>query len=69
MKAYDQDTGINAPIFYTFNFASADYRLFDIGRESGHVTIKRDIKDDELLQPATLVIRVSFERNIQKHIS
>jgi hypothetical protein len=36
----------------------ADYRYFDIDRNSGHVTIKRTIPDDDLIQPATLVVRV-----------
>jgi hypothetical protein len=46
---------LNSTSFFT---AGADYRYFDIDRTSGHVTIKRSIPEDELIQPATLVVRV-----------
>lgn len=58
VAAYDQDSGIKAPIFYSFNSGGIDYRVFDIGRETGKITLKRDVMPDELLTPATLVIRV-----------
>jgi hypothetical protein len=46
----------------------ADYRYFDIDRNSGHVTIKRSIPDDELIQPATLVVRVRKGRIVRVEI-
>lgn len=36
-----------------------DSRYFELDRVSGSVTIKRAIPEDDLLQPATMVIRVS----------
>lgn len=59
VAAYDQDSGINAPIYFTFNSVGVDYKIFDIGRETGKISLNRNVQDDELLQPATLVIRVS----------
>lgn len=38
---------------------NSDTRFFEIDRSSGHVLVKRTIPDDELLQPATLVVKVS----------
>ncbi|KAJ9600573.1 hypothetical protein L9F63_026289, partial [Diploptera punctata] len=67
IAAYDQDLGINAAIFYTFNTAGVDYRFFDIDRNSGYVTIKRAIPDDELLQPATLVVRATQYDNPDRY--
>lgn len=40
---------------------NSDTRFFEIDRSSGHVLVKRTIPDDELLQPATLVVKVSQE--------
>lgn len=37
-----------------------DSRYFELDRVSGSVTVKRAIPEDDLLQPATMVIRVSF---------
>lgn len=46
----------------SFLTAGADYRYFDIDRTSGQVTIKRSIPEDELVQPATLVVRVRKQK-------
>lgn len=67
IAAYDQDLGINAALFYTFNSGGADYRYFDIDRDSGHVTIKRSIPDDDLIQPATLVVRATQYDNQDRY--
>lgn len=40
---------------------NSDTRFFEIDRSSGHVLVKRTIPDDELLQPATLVVKVNKE--------
>lgn len=42
----------------TFVSETSDYRFFELDRTTGHVSIKRTIPDDELLQPATLVVKV-----------
>lgn len=36
-----------------------DSRYFELDRVSGSVTVKRAIPEDDLLQPVTMVIRVS----------
>jgi hypothetical protein len=37
---------------------TGDYRFFEVGQTSGKVTLRRQINDDDILQPATLVVRV-----------
>ncbi|XP_075236204.1 protocadherin Fat 4-like Cad96Ca [Lycorma delicatula] len=59
IAAYDQDLGINAPIYFSFNSANQDYRFFEMDRMTGHIIIKRSIPDDELLQPSTLVVKAT----------
>ncbi|XP_049947286.1 fat-like cadherin-related tumor suppressor homolog [Schistocerca serialis cubense] len=67
IAAYDQDVGINAPIYYTFNSATQDYRFFEIDRSSGHVILQRTVPDDELLQPTTLVVRATQYDNPDRY--
>lgn len=54
-------------IFLTVLFLTenSDTRFFEIDRSTGHVLVKRTIPDDELLQPATLVVKVS--QDISQH--
>ena len=54
-------SGFNFVRLTSFLTVGADYRYFDIDQTSGQVTIKRSIPEDELVQPATLVVRVSKE--------
>lgn len=62
ITAVDQDVGINAPLFYSLNI---DHPSFAIDRDSARITITRDIAEDDLLMPVTLVIRViMFHMNI-----
>jgi hypothetical protein len=56
-------SGFNFVCLTSFLTAGADYRYFDIDRTSGQVTIKRSIPEDELVQPATLVVRVRRQKN------
>lgn len=100
IAAYDQDVGINANIFYTFNSGwfwitifflfsvflfsifqtighvsniftaiadTQDSRYFELDRVSGSVTVKRAIPEDDLLQPVTMVIRVSTPATVNIH--
>lgn len=46
--------------FYDNYLDSQDSRYFELDRVSGSVTVKRAIPEDDLLQPATMVIRVSI---------
>lgn len=57
IKAFDQDLGINAPIFYTFNGIGADYSYFRINRNTGRVSLAKDLTPNDLQHPATLVMR------------
>ncbi|XP_015835493.1 protocadherin beta-12 [Tribolium castaneum] len=67
IKAFDQDLGINAPIFYTFNGIGTDYTYFKINRNSGKVTLSRDLNDSDLQHPATLVIRATQQDNPDRY--
>lgn len=46
------------PFCCSFFVAGTDYKFFDIDQITGKVTVKKRIPDDELLQPATLVVKV-----------
>lgn len=37
-----------------------EYRYFEVDRASAHISTKRAISEDELLQPVTIVIKVIF---------
>lgn len=39
---------------------NSDTRFFEIDKSAGHVIIKKTIPDEELLQPATLVVKVGL---------
>ncbi|XP_063224193.1 protocadherin Fat 4 [Bacillus rossius redtenbacheri] len=67
IAAYDQDVGINADIYYTFNSGGGDYRFFDMDRLSGRVLVRRSVPDEELLQPATLVVRATQVDNQDRY--
>lgn len=67
IKAYDQDKGINAPVYYTFNGVGQDYHLFKINRNSGKVALAKNLSSDSLLHPATLVIRATQEDNPDRY--
>ncbi|KAJ9593864.1 hypothetical protein L9F63_027493 [Diploptera punctata] len=66
IAAYDQDLGINAAIFYTFN-TGVDKSLYHQTKTVSIVTIKRTIPDDELLHPATLVVRATQYDNPDRY--
>ncbi|KAG8264736.1 hypothetical protein J6590_004757 [Homalodisca vitripennis] len=65
--AYDQDTAINAAIYYSFNAENSDTRFFEIDRSAGYVIVKRTIPEDELLQPATLVVKATQYDNTDRY--
>ncbi|XP_054273277.1 protocadherin Fat 2-like [Macrosteles quadrilineatus] len=67
IMAYDQDVAINAAIFYSFNNENSDTRFFEIDRSTGHVIVKKTIPDDELLQPATLVVKATQYDNPDRY--
>uniref|UniRef100_A0A1B6C9V6 Cadherin domain-containing protein n=1 Tax=Clastoptera arizonana TaxID=38151 RepID=A0A1B6C9V6_9HEMI len=67
IAAYDQDLGINAAIFYSFNSDGVDYSYFELDRSTGEVFIKRTIPQDELLQPITLVVKATQYDNPDRY--
>ncbi|KAL3281094.1 hypothetical protein HHI36_004318 [Cryptolaemus montrouzieri] len=67
IKAFDQDKGINAPVYYTFNGVGPDYGWFKINRKSGKVTLAKDLTGSILNHPATLVIRATQEDNPDRY--
>ncbi|XP_077288016.1 protocadherin Fat 4-like Cad96Ca [Arctopsyche grandis] len=64
ISAIDQDTGINAALFYTFNI---DHPSFNIDKESARVSVAREILDDDLLMPVTLVVRATQYDNPDRY--
>lgn len=64
ISAIDQDTGINAALFYTFNI---DHPSFAIDKETARVTVTREILEDELLMPVTLVVRATQYDNPDRY--
>ncbi|CAH1982952.1 unnamed protein product [Acanthoscelides obtectus] len=67
IKAFDQDIGINAPIYYTFNEVGPDYSLFRLNRLTAAVTLAKDASDGELPHPAILVIRATQQDNPDRY--
>lgn len=67
IRAVDQDLGINAPVFYTFNGLGGDYALFRLNRENAKVFLRRDLTDSDLIHPATLVIRATQQDNSDRY--
>ncbi|XP_065202017.1 protocadherin beta-11 isoform X2 [Planococcus citri] len=67
ISAYDQDLGIKSPIYYSFNSEGSDYRYFDINRDTGSIFVKRNIPDDDFIQPAVLVVRATQFDNADRY--
>ncbi|KAL1140379.1 hypothetical protein AAG570_000311 [Ranatra chinensis] len=67
MAAYDQDVGIKSPLIYSFNSGGSDYKYFELDQVTGHVKVKQTVPEDELLQPATLVIRATQSDNRDRY--
>lgn len=67
IKAYDQDIGIDSPVYYTFNEVGSNYELFRIHRITGKVSLSKDVKDNDLLHPALLVIRATQQDNRDRY--
>lgn len=67
IKAVDQDLGINAAVFYTFNSLRGDYSLFKLNRENGKISLRRNLMDTDLAHPGTLVIRATQENNPDRY--
>ena len=59
LKAFDKDLGLGAPIFYTFNGVSDEYKYFELNRNTGHIYITAAIPESEFTQPVTLVVQAT----------
>ena len=59
VRAYDKDTGINAPVYYTWAGSGPHYRHFQLNRNTGTIYLAGDLGPEELRQPRTLVIRAT----------
>ncbi len=61
IRAYDQDSGLGAPVFYEFSGQEESdiYRYFELNRNTGHIYVRADVPPDELLRPVTLVIKAT----------
>ena len=59
VRAFDKDLGINAPVYYTFSGSGSEYRFFELNRNTGQIYLKGQISENELTQPATLVIKAT----------
>ncbi|ODM95632.1 Fat-like cadherin-related tumor suppressor [Orchesella cincta] len=64
--AFDQDTGINAPIIYSIPEGRAESHYFHMDAASGRITVARDVPEDQLTQPITLVLKKG-NRNAPLH--
>ncbi|KAF6212648.1 hypothetical protein GE061_013174 [Apolygus lucorum] len=67
ISAYDQDLGIKSPIFFSFNSEGSDYKYFEIDKITGQVSVRRRVPEDELLQPATLVVKATQNDNPDRY--
>ncbi|BES97298.1 CA [Nesidiocoris tenuis] len=67
IAAFDQDLGIKSPIFYSFNSEGTDYKYFEIDKITGHVSVRRRVPEDEMLQPATLVVKATQNDNRDRY--
>ncbi|KAJ8916153.1 hypothetical protein NQ315_016292 [Exocentrus adspersus] len=67
IKAFDQDLGINSPVYYTFNGLGADYTYFRINRQTGKISLAKDLVEGDLRHPATLVIRATQQDNPDRY--
>lgn len=67
IEAFDQDAGIKAGVYYTFNGVGSEYTYFKINRETGRVTLARDVPEKDFHHPTTLVIRATQVDNRDRY--
>lgn len=67
IEAFDQDTGINATVYYTFNGIGNDYSFFKINRETGRVTLAKNIPEKNFQYPTTLIVRATQMDNKDRY--
>lgn len=67
VQAVDRDKGIMASVFYSFSREEEEAAWFNIDPQSGIVTLAKDLPDDQLNQPTTLVVRATQVDNHDRY--
>ncbi|XP_066940090.1 protocadherin-16 [Macrobrachium rosenbergii] len=67
VRAVDRDEGIKAPVVYSFSRDEAEAAWFHIDPKTGEITIAKDLPDDKLTQPTTLVVRATQVDNPDRY--
>ncbi|XP_068241114.1 protocadherin beta-6-like [Palaemon carinicauda] len=67
VRAVDRDEGIKAPVVYSFSRDEEEASWFQIDPKTGEVTITKDLPDDKLTQPTTLVVRATQVDNPDRY--
>ncbi|XP_056632949.1 cadherin EGF LAG seven-pass G-type receptor 2-like [Diorhabda sublineata] len=67
IHAVDQDLGINSPVYYTFNEVGVEYTLFKLNRVAGKISLAKDLSENDLPYPVTLVIRATQQDNPDRY--
>lgn len=65
--ALDQDLGINSPVYYSFGGSGGDYTFFKINKVTGRLSLGKDVLENDLLHPATLVIKATQQDNSDRY--
>ncbi|XP_021960448.2 protocadherin Fat 4 isoform X2 [Folsomia candida] len=65
--AFDQDTGINSPIIYSIAQGRAESNFFHMDALMGRITLSRDVPEDQLNQPITLVLKAEQKDNPDRY--
>lgn len=63
IRAFDQDEGIGAQIYYTWNGVGSEYAMFQLNRDTGKVSLAKNFAAHDLQSPAILVIRATQQDN------
>lgn len=66
VKAFDQDEGIGAPVYYTWNGVGSEYSLFRLDRQTGRISLAKNLEEVDLQNPAILVIRATQQDNADR---
>ncbi|XP_076032674.1 protocadherin Fat 4-like Cad96Ca isoform X2 [Oratosquilla oratoria] len=67
VHAEDRDVGIMAVVTYSFSREVSEADWFNIDPESGQVSLARDLPEDQLTQPVTLVVRATQRDNPDRY--
>nr|XP_023017752.1 cadherin EGF LAG seven-pass G-type receptor 2-like [Leptinotarsa decemlineata]XP_023017753.1 cadherin EGF LAG seven-pass G-type receptor 2-like [Leptinotarsa decemlineata] len=67
IKAVDQDIGINAPVYYTFNEVGVEYTFFRLNRLTAKISLAKNLTENDLPHPVTLVIRATQQDNPDRY--